>query len=526
MMALKEQLNNWRALRSWRPYFLIFIIGFLLYSQTLFFDLTYLDDNTLIIDRHEVLSDIKNISTIFSTDAFFSGTNFYYRPFLNLSFMFDAQLGGDSLVIYHLDNIFLHIITVCLIFIILKKILKKKPLAFFLSLIFLVHPALTQAVAWLPGRNDSLVAIFVLLSFLCLLSFSARPRPLSLVGYSLFFLIALLTKETAIFFPFLAIIYFFTIGRQNRLNNNDKFLVILFSFASIVIWWLMRSLAFQQENIGLSAAFWSIINNLPSAFIMGAKMILPFNLSVLPVPADSFFILSLIAWPLLIIALILSHQKRKFYLLFGAAWFLIFFIPPFAISAAAPYILEHRLYLPMIGFLIVLSEIDWIKNLDFTKKKVKFIAAIILLVLLIITWQHSPKFSDRLTFWQAAANDSPHSPLANRNLGAMYYLDGKYDQAIVYYNRALKLNPQEAMAHNNIGLIYFEKENYTLAEEEFKKELSLYPTYDKALFNLGLLYYKTGRLEEARQFWQRALDSNPYYDEARSSLLNLQNKLR
>jgi len=526
MIALKEQFNNWRALRSWRPYFLIFIIGFLLYSQTLFFDLTYLDDNTLIIDRQEVLSDIKNISTIFSTDAFFSGTNFYYRPFLNLSFMLDAQLGGDSLVVYHLDNIFLHIITVCLIFIVLKKILKKKPLAFFLSFIFLVHPALTQAVAWLPGRNDSLVAIFVLLSFICLLSFFDRPRPLPLIGYALFFLIALLTKETAIFFPFLAIIYLFTIGRHNSLTKNDKFLIILFSFSSGFIWWLMRSLAFSQENIGIAAAMLSIIHNLPSALIMGAKMILPFNLSVLPVPADSSFLWSLIAWPLLIIALIFSHQKRKDYLLFGVAWFLIFFMPPFAISSAAPYILEHRLYLPMVGFLLILAEIDWIKNLDFTKKKVKIISIIILIIFSVLTWQHSQKFSNRLTFWQTAVNNSPHSPLAERNLGAMYYLDGELDQAVVYYNRALELNPNEAMVHNNIGLIYMEKKLYKQAEEEYKKELSLYPTYDKALFNLGLLYYNTGRKEEAGELWRQTLVANPYYYEAYYRLLNLQNQLR
>lgn len=526
MMALKEQLNNWHALRSWRPYFLIFIIGFLLYSQTLFFDFTYLDDNVLIIDNQEIISNLKNIPTIFSADAFFSGTNFYYRPFLNLSLMLDAHLGGVNPVVYHFSNIFLHIIAVWLVFILLKKIINKKSLAFFLSLVFLVHPALTQAVAWVPGRNDSLLAIFILASFICLLNFLSRSRPVNLIGYALFFLIALLTKETAILFPILVASYFITFGRRSISDKVDRFLVVLFSFAPILIWWLLRSLAFSSESVGVSAAALSIFKNLPSAMILGAKMILPLNLSVLPVPADSSFLLSLIAWPLLIIALIFSRQKRKDYLLFGVAWFLIFFISPFAISSAAPYILEHRLYLPMIGFLIILSEIDWIKNIDFTKKKIKFITIIILLVLAVITWQHSPKFSDRLTFWREAASDSPHSSLANRNLGAMYYLDGKYDQAMVYYNRALKLNPQEAMAHNNIGLIYFEKENYTLAEEEFKKELSFYPTYDKALFNLGLLYYKTDHLEEARQFWQRTLDANPYYNEARSSLLNLQNKLR
>jgi tetratricopeptide (TPR) repeat protein len=526
MNKIIEQLKNYDWLRSWRPFFVIFVLGFLLYSQTLFFNLTYLDDNTLILDRHDVLSDIRNIGSIFTTDAFFSGTNFYYRPFLNLSFMLDAHLGGDSLMVYHLANILLHIIAVCLLFVILKKILNRKSLALFLALIFLVHPALTQAVAWLPGRNDSLVAIFILASFLCLLNFFSKPRLISLIGYSLFFLIALLTKETAIFFPFLVIIYLFTAGRHYKASGRDILLIILCSLSFGFIWYLMRSFAFSQENIGLGAAFLSIINNLPSALTMGAKMILPFNLSVLPVPADSSFWLSLIAWPAVIIALIFSRRKNMAMLLFGLAWFLIFFIPPFAISSAAPYILEHRLYLPLIGFLILVSEIDWVKNLDFNDKKTKIICVVIILLFSTITVIHSQKFSDRLTFWTAAANDSPHSPLAQRNLGVMYYLDGQLDLAAKYYNKALELSPNEAMVHNNLGLIYLDKGNLNLAEKEFKNELALYPDYDKALLNLGDLYYREKKVAEAQGLWQSALNANPNNSEAYSRLLNLQNRLK
>jgi tetratricopeptide (TPR) repeat protein len=324
----------------------------------------------------------------------------------------------------------------------------------------------------------------------------------------------------------LVIIYLFTAGRHHKVAGRDIILIILCSFTFGFIWYLMRSFAFSQENIGLSAAFMSIINNLPSALVMGAKMILPFNLSVLPVPADSSFWLSLIAWPAVIIALIFSRRKNMAMLLFGLAWFLIFFIPPFAISSAAPYILEHRLYLPLIGFLIILSEIDWLKNLDFTKKKVKIICAVILLFFTLITFFHSQKFSDRLTFWQSAVTDSPHSPLAQRNLGAMYYLEGNVDMAAKYYNQALALNPNEAMVHNNLGLIALAKNNSVQAEKEFKTELSLYPNYDMALLNLGDLYYNEKRLTEAQYLWQSVLNANPYSSEAYFRLLNLKNRLK
>ena len=93
---IKLQLINWQELRSWRPYFILVVLGFVLYSQILSFDLTYLDDNTLIIDNWEIISNLRNIPLAFSSDAFFSGTNFYYRPLLNVSFMLDALWGQGT----------------------------------------------------------------------------------------------------------------------------------------------------------------------------------------------------------------------------------------------------------------------------------------------------------------------------------------------------------------------------------------------------------------------------------------------
>jgi hypothetical protein len=525
MVSFKEQFNNWRSLHSWRPYFLIFAIGFLLYSQTLFFDFTYFDDNELILNKAAILQNVKNIGTVFSTDAFFSGDKFYYRPLLNLSFMVDAQFGGELPFFYHLDNILLHILSAILVFCLLKKISKKPALSFFLSLIFLVHPVSTQAVAWLPGRNDSLLAIFVLAAFIFFLNFLHKPKLGYYLGYLLFLLCSLLTKETAILLPILVIFYFWFIDK-GELNKTDRLLLIFGSGAAGFVWFLMRAFALGGEPINYFSAILGIIKNSSAILLDIGKIIFPVNLSVLPILQDSNLIYGIIIFVLLALAWIFSKKKRINYSIFGLAWFLLFLLPSFIRLNTLPDFLEHRLYVPLIGFLIVLMEIDWIKNLDFTKKRVKIVSAIILIIFSALTWQHSQKFSNRLIFWQTAVNNSPHSPLAERNLGAMYYLDGKSDQAIVYYNRALELSPDEAMVHNNIGLIYMEEKLYKQAEEEFKKELSLYPTYDKALFNLGLLYYNTGRKEEAGELWRQTLVVNPDYYEAYVHLLNLQNQLR
>lgn len=483
MFKWHYNLNDWRELKTWRPYLLLAVFVFLLYFPTLFFGLTYLDDNTLILDRYEVLRDPKSIGTIFSTDAFFSGTNFYYRPLLNLSFMLDAQLGANQMFFYHLDNIFLHIIGVFLVFLLFVRVGIKKSLSFFLALIFAAHPAISQAVAWLPGRNDSLVAIFVLAAVLSYISYSARPRLRSLIAYALFFFLAILSKETAIFLPLLLIIYSLTLGRRDRLSHIDVGLALGVSVTSGFIWWILRSLAFTKENVGLFSALWSVIKNLPAAFIMAGKMILPFNLSVLPVAADSTFIFAIIAAVLLALSLFFSKGKRVELLVFATVWFFIFFLPPFAISNGAPYFLEHRLYLPLIGFLMICGEIDFIKKINWSDNKTRAGALAVILLLSALTLGHSRYFKDPMTFWLAAVKTSPHSPLAQKNLGVMYYFDGQPQAAQEHYRAALAVNPQETMCHNNLGVIYMENKEYKRAAEEFQLELQINPGYDKAISN-------------------------------------------
>ena len=527
MSKLKEIFKKWWRPNGWRPYFIIFILGFTLYGQTLFFDYSYFDDQSLILENAPILSSFKNIETVFTSDAFFSVNKYYYRPLLNLSFMVEMQLGGTLPFIYHFGNILIHILVVFLIFRLFVQLKFKLELAWFFSILFLVHPVLVQAVAWIPGRNDSLLALFVLAAFNVFLAFKEKPRLLYYLAYLGFFTLALFTKETAAILPII-VIYYFSVAERNQVSKTDKWLIIFGSLAVGIVWYIFRRLALGSDPVTLEILILSIYNNLPAFLVSLGKAFLPFNLSVLPILTDSKIIYGFIVLPLFLLALFASKKKDWRQLGLGTVWFILFLLPSLVRlnPVDTPDFLEHRLYLPLIGLFIIIAEIDWIKNLDWQKKIVKFIALGIIILFFTLSWHHEQVFKNRITFWQSAVKTSPHSALANRNLGAMYYLDDQKDSAIKYYRRALEINPTEPMAHNNIGLIYSERGSYGQAEKELKKELSLYPNYDKALFNLGHLYYKQKRLTEAAELWQAALKVNPNYYEAYSSLLNLSNQLR
>ncbi|MFA5131499.1 MAG: tetratricopeptide repeat protein [Patescibacteria group bacterium] len=514
-------------LKGWRPYFILFVLGFALYGQSLFFDFSYFDDQSLILNNAPILSSFQNIGTVFTSDAFFSSSKYYYRPLLNLSFMADMKVGGVLPFIYHLDNILIHILGAALLYLLLSKLKYRRELAFFFAALFVVHPVLTQAVAWIPGRNDSLLAVFVLAAFNFFLAFKDKPRLKYYLGYLLTFLLALFTKETAALLP-LVVIYYFSFIARDKILARDRWLLIFGSLATGFVWYLFRYFALGSDPVTGNIVISSIIRNAPAFLVSLGKVFLPFNLSVLPILADAKIIYGLIVLPLLIAALLFSKNKRWSYLGLGFVWFVLFLLPSLVRlnPIDTPDFLEHRLYLPMIGLFIVLLEVEWIKNLDFNKKIIKFGSLLLILFFFILSWRHIGVFKDRITFWQSAAVSSPHSALANRNLGAMYYLDNNLEGAEKSYRQALLINENEPMVHNNLGLIYADQGSYGAAEREYKKELSLYPNYDTALVNLGNLYFTEKRLTEAENLWQEALRINPRNYQAYQHLLNLPNPLR
>lgn len=483
-MSYSAKIKDWRSLRGWRVYFFIFVLGLLLYSRTLFFDFSYLDDNTLIIDNYPIISNVKNIGLVFGSDAFFSPDKFYYRPLLTLSFMADAAIAGALPVVFHFSNILWHILAAILVFRLFLKWQGSRNLALAFSLLFLVHPVLTQAVAWIPGRNDSILTVFVLAGFLAFLNFCDSPRLLYYIAYLSFLFLALLTKETAIFLPVLVVFYFLFISPK-KVAIVDRYLLLGGSAVIGFSWFLMRHFALGGETTQYSDALIQIIRNSPAILVYLGKLIFPFNLAVFPILPDSSKLYGLIVLGLLAAAWFFSREKRNNYVIFSFLWFFLFLLPSFIRINGLPDFLEHRLYLSFVGFMLFLGELRGVKSLDFGRKNVKIVTAIILLFLAGLTWFHSAKFSDRFTFWQAAAASSPHSPLAQRNLGVMYYFNRDVKQAQYYYQKALDLNPREPMVHNNLGVIYLDQKDYVRAEKEFKAELIVNPNYDKALANLA-----------------------------------------
>ena len=478
----------------------------LIYGRTLSFGFTGFDDTYLIVANRAFLAEPANAAKLLFQDAFTvagrPGPGHYYRPLLVFSLMLDALRGGTDPRPYHRTNILLHAAACLCCLVLLRRWLDSPGRALFLTMVLAVHPMLSQAVAWIPGRNDTLLAVWVLAALLALPGADSR-RPVLRAGLHLLALAAaLLTKETALALVLLvpAAVRW---GVPRGLHPRAAALLVPGYAAAVPAWALLRHHALSPERTPLlsAEAFGRLVQNLGLVPQYFSKALLPWGLSTFSSPADT-------RWPPVILAVLLvggavaaspGLDRRR--LALSAAWFLAFLVP----SLLAPRItgLEHRVYVPLIGLLLAAGELGRVPGP--TAARVRAAGAVMILACLTLgNLSYTGCFRDGLHFWKRAVDLSCASAIPYLNYGAALDRKGDLAAAERVYKAGLALDPAQPMLHNNLALVYQKTGRPALAEKEFLKEIAVNPGYAEAYYNLGLLYADAGLMDAARRMWRQA----------------------
>ncbi len=185
----------------WKSLAVITVVVFCVYGQTLQFGFVNYDDDELVYHNAAFLSHWENIGTAFGSHAFIGagGESIYYRPLLTASYIIDFHIWKLNPLGYHLTNILLHCLTSLGVFFLLLFICQLEFPSFAGALVFAIHPIQTESVAWIAGRNDVLLGLFVVTMMLCYVASinnPAKEKTFRVLTW-LAFLMALFTKETA-----------------------------------------------------------------------------------------------------------------------------------------------------------------------------------------------------------------------------------------------------------------------------------------------------------------------------------------
>ncbi|HTY09314.1 MAG TPA: tetratricopeptide repeat protein, partial [Candidatus Edwardsbacteria bacterium] len=495
-------------LDGWRPALWLALWAVAVYARSLAGGFTYMDDYGLIVENIRFIGRIGNLFAAFRCDAFGLSTGSFYRPLLTVSLMFDAVWGGTRPLAYHLANVLIHAACCLLLFRMLVVLGHRRIAALIAAALFAAHPALAQAVAWIPGRNDTLLALWTLASFIALVHFNNGRGHRWGIASLLLWAAALFTKETALVFPAVAAL-FIVLWQEGRERIRQLFLLIPgWIVLAALFFWARTRVAGPPNGASAEPLFLNTMGeNINGLAAYVYKAVLPVRLSVFAGYDRHNYLLG--AAVLIILAALFAvwgiADKRRF--VFGAGWFLVL-LAPYAVRGTdyANY-LEHRLYLPVIGLIILLLESPLVNRI---KGKIAWsIAVVVLAVFGIGTLSRIPVFADGLTFWRAAADASPRLYNVHDMLGKVYMGQRDFAAARREFEAALELNPRYAFAHNNLGMVLLQDGQEQQARAEFRRALALKPDFTEARFNLGAQYLMAGQDDSAGAAFREVLRYDP-----------------
>ena len=512
------------------PVLWLAVIAFIVYCPTFSFGFTELDDSIFIRDFQSYNENLGNLITSFHRGLFDAVKDPYYRPLFLDSMVINYLFSGQNIMGYHIVNVLLHMASVVLLYQVLVRCKINEFQSFLLAIIFTVHPVLSQAVAWIPGRNDTLLAVFAFSFLVCAIDYQNKSKPGQLALSALFLLLAFFTKETAVFIPPVAFIIFIMVLGKNWLARTNIIQYVTWA-ACFAVWFAMRSQASNikaatQPDLGIMAG--GFVRRLPLIVQYLGKIFIPFNLSVFPMQQDTTYLYGLVAIPVLAVALFFSKNVDWRRVIAGFSIFLLLLIPALLVpNSLNEQTFEHRLYLPVLGILLVISESVAFKKLS--DENLLTFTGITCALLAIGNFSHQRNFTDPHTFWTNAVATSPHSAYANMMLGAR---EDNLERSYSLFHRAYQLNPKEKYINYYYGKMLqmqdsvLASEPYLLAEKAnsgyyecdfylarsammrhdttasmnyLKTYLKADPANGPANNNLVLIYMSRGMVQEARQ---------------------------
>lgn len=322
-------------------------ISLALYSPSVRFGFVHADDVDLIAGNAAFLGDPTNLAHVFTrsyfqTPAVAADVETYYRPIVIASFMADTIAGGGAPGFFHATNAALHALASALLLAFIRRVGAGSGAAFAAALVFAVHPLNGQAVYWIPGRNELLLAVFVLAAWLAWLRASDTGRRRWLAAHGAAWLLALLSKETAIVFPLVWALHAWQARRGRDVLRPP---VCATWLAALVAWIVLRTNALGWEASGdavgaFAAAVW---RNLPGMVATIGKVAVPIRLNVTPGAGWQEVAIGAAAIALVAAAFAWCLPWRTQAFVWG--WCLLAFLPALGVSGLPAY--EHRAYLPL-----------------------------------------------------------------------------------------------------------------------------------------------------------------------------------
>ena len=524
-----------------KPYIILLALVVLVSANSLKNSFLSYDDTYFIVDNPNMEISLREIPSLFAKPFGESSTShehqihsLYYRPMLELLYIFNYAIWGNNPVGFHLTNIMFHLLNAFFVYRLgLLLFSNGKSISLIAAALFAVHPVNNEPLGRV-AMNENMYGFFMITSIYC---FMRDKKFLSWFTFSL----ALLSKESAVMLPFA--LYILSIDK----HGTRKGFISMRPYGLIIVMYLVVRQSIVGPFWGLDVPqplFPRILTMAAASLDYVRLLILPYSLHVF-YPARLYTSLLepkvLAAMVALILFLCLALKlKRDKAMLFLLSSPIILLVPAIVKVNALPvgidlgYIAERLLYVPAMIFSLFISA--FVFNCIGTRTKRSYRSAgfaAVIITFAVVTALSCGKWENDTAFYAKLAEDAPDSAVAHYRRGTVLYDQGKFNDAYEEFKAAFLPNPsfsknanrksdssegkfltknnkpfdlsalqeyQPAFAeiHFSLGRVLLAQGDFDRAIRKFKVALVLQPHLTKTHYYLSQAYLKKGQLNKAR----------------------------
>lgn len=506
------------------------LLAGMLYLPTLRYGFVW-DDRALIVENQDLATDNPLPFFAQSFTHYWASKGLvphgYYRPLVILSFWLERRLFGLNPAVFHGANVLWNALAGILLALVYFQLLGRFLPALLAGLVFVLHPTHVESVAFVSGRTDLMMTVFLLAALLVLPVYRRQPTWWSAGIIVIAYASALLCKETAILFPVLVVLLLHPGFRLKHLRRHRYLFgaLILVAIGYLIV---------RASVLSGPAASWGAVTP-------GQRVLLVVNafgrylmLTVMP-----FF--HRLTWPDLVEfarpglptvtgilgfagLLLLSWHCRDSAIGLGALWFLLFLLPACNFFPPGPsYLSERLLYLPSAGIILLLAAV-----LGYLSRKPALTARYPVLVLVpvvlllgafsLATIRRMPVWRDAVTLHKAMVNENPEDGTAYSSLAHALKDNNDLPGALAAYRRAAELQPQNADVQYDLAEALRAAGELRAAAEAYRRAAALNPKSGELQTSLGNVLIEIGDVAGAVAAYRQAVRLTPGSAVARNNL--------
>jgi hypothetical protein len=512
------------------------ILTFLAYLPTLRFQFVH-DDRGIIVENpaihawHAVAGYFTSAVWAGVAPAYSSNA---YRPVYLLWFRVNDAIFGQHAAGWHFTSVIAHVVATYCVFLLAYRIFGERSIALFSGLVFGLHPVHIEAVAWISGVDDALVAGLIISAYLCWV----RSREMAdggrgWLGASLaLYAVALLIKEIAIVLPLiLCASQWLDFPRpleprpRTILQKPWRVLKVLLPHLALTAVYLMVHTVVLKGFLHPSSqiSWLTIVLTWPSLLLFYLKLLL------WPVGLSPFYGLLFVSHPtlrnsifpgmglLLVTVGLWKWASRSRYVALAIPWLIVPVLPVLNVQVFDNGNFAHNryLYLPSIGFAMLVAAA--LKNFQFGRplfdglwsSQLWVCLGLAMLMGFAIQVEDRIYASDAAFYSFAYRQRASPDPVIAMDYANTLAEQGDSRHAAEIYGKLIQAHPDLWGAYFNYGYMSYQLGELNSAAVLLSRAAAGDPNNAGAFFYLGLADLKLNRIDEAEANLRRAILLSP-----------------